>query len=266
MSFKAFCQQVRQPRFKLWLKFALQTRLQLKSELSNVILTLSQACRLISCHSVYFALICSDEIRDSPATVPSVWFTGWLRVCPSNGQIKPTPAVPFSRNTNNIADCHDKACTANTVILFMLNLGTLSRTRRTEQLCATCTDIEMGYNPKPFEKREKIVYRTNIGTEFSFYSTKSCLRINLFRIIVINNYNSYNFKMAFTCVVLNTWGTVEKSWLRGLFAELIKEFKCQPWLKWSEFFMPARKGDLLFFFPASFILRNTERNWQSTNF
>lgn len=67
--FKALCQQVRQPRFKLWLKFALETTAQL----SNVLLCLHShlkfssrfhACRLISCESVYFASIFAVEVRD----------------------------------------------------------------------------------------------------------------------------------------------------------------------------------------------------------
>lgn len=69
MSLKAFCQHVRQPRFKLWLKFALETT----SQLSNVLLCLLShlkfssrfhAHRLISCESVYFASIFAAQVRD----------------------------------------------------------------------------------------------------------------------------------------------------------------------------------------------------------
>lgn len=65
---KAFCQQVRQPRIQLCLKFALQTRIHLSNDLLGLHgsekFPRSYACRLISSESVYFASILALKSED----------------------------------------------------------------------------------------------------------------------------------------------------------------------------------------------------------
>lgn len=109
MFLKAFRQQVRQPRFKLWLKFALQTRVQL-SKVYQKFSSRSHTCRLISCQSVYFASIFSVEVGDFGCYCAlSVVRCLIESLSPPKGQIKPPPLVflPLG-NTNNITDWRDE--------------------------------------------------------------------------------------------------------------------------------------------------------------
>lgn len=109
MSLKAFCQQVRQPRFKLWLKFALQTSVQL-SKVYQKFSSRSRACRLISCQSVYFASIFSVELRDFGCYCA---LSVVHRVCPlPTVRLNLRLRYFYPWNTNNITGWRDEASVA----------------------------------------------------------------------------------------------------------------------------------------------------------
>lgn len=69
----------------------------------------SFACRHISWISIFLIQSRCWSLRVSAATVPSVWFAVWSRVCPFESKIKPKPLVLSPRNTNTITGRLDAA-------------------------------------------------------------------------------------------------------------------------------------------------------------